>query len=170
MGLLRIKFYSVLLLLIQGNFMWPGFGDNVRVLDWILKRVDGGNVAVNSPIGYVPTKESFNLDGLSNINWDGLFSTPKDFWTKEVSLDSSFYADGHFFQENLFHLLFCLFSRFRKSKSTLTTTLVQISPPPLGMKLRNWNSGFRMKQAKSRQHFVIQSLPNYVDFDLFSTD
>ena len=66
--------------------MWPGFGDNVRVLDWILKRVEGQDVAVKSPIGYLPKKESFNLNGLSNIDWDGIFSTPQDFWVKEVSI------------------------------------------------------------------------------------
>ena len=64
--------------------MWPGFGDNVRVLDWILKRVDGKDVAVESPIGFLPKQDSFNLNGLSNINWEGLFDIPKDFWTKEV--------------------------------------------------------------------------------------
>lgn len=78
----------------EGSFMWPGFGDNVRVLDWILKRIDGKNVAVNSPVGYVPTKESFNLDGLSNINWEELFSTPKDFWSKEVTQIRKYFEDN----------------------------------------------------------------------------
>jgi phosphoenolpyruvate carboxykinase (GTP) len=64
--------------------MWPGFGENVRVLDWILKRVEGQDVALESPVGYVPKKEAFDLKGLPEVDWDGLFSTPKDFWTKEV--------------------------------------------------------------------------------------
>jgi phosphoenolpyruvate carboxykinase (GTP) len=67
--------------------MWPGFGDNVRVLDWVLKRIDGEDVAIESPVGYLPTQESFHLEGLSNINWEGLFSTPKNFWSEEVMLE-----------------------------------------------------------------------------------
>jgi len=78
----------------QGQFLWPGFGDNVRVLDWILQRVEGKDVAVQSPIGLLPKKESFNLEGLNNINWDELFSTPKDFWTKEAGEIRKYFEDN----------------------------------------------------------------------------
>lgn len=41
----------------HGKFLWPGFGENIRVLDWILKRVEGDNtIAVSSPVGWIPKK------------------------------------------------------------------------------------------------------------------
>ena len=40
----------------DGQFLWPGFGENIRVLEWILKRVENEDVALKSPIGYLPKK------------------------------------------------------------------------------------------------------------------
>lgn len=66
--------------------MWPGYGENCRVLDWILRRIDEEpGTARPTPIGYVPTRETFNVRGLQNIDFDALFSVPVDFWTEEVS-------------------------------------------------------------------------------------
>ena len=48
----------------DGNFIWPGFGDNMRVLDWILRRCEGTVDAVETPIGYMPKPEDINLEGL----------------------------------------------------------------------------------------------------------
>ena len=48
----------------DGKFLWPGFGENIRVLQWILERVDGAQGARSTPIGLVPTREAFNLEGL----------------------------------------------------------------------------------------------------------
>jgi phosphoenolpyruvate carboxykinase (GTP) len=48
----------------QGNFLWPGFGQNVRVLKWILERVRGGGKAVETPIGLVPTPDGLEREGL----------------------------------------------------------------------------------------------------------
>ncbi|XP_050421561.1 phosphoenolpyruvate carboxykinase [GTP]-like [Adelges cooleyi] len=74
----------------EGKFMWPGYGENSRVLDWILRRVnDEPNTAQVTPIGYVPTKESFNATGL-NVDFDGLFSVPKEFWTEEAKEVANF--------------------------------------------------------------------------------
>jgi len=70
----------------DGAFLWPGFGDNVRVLEWILKRceVKDGTYAVKSPIGWIPAKGEIRLDGMTcKIDMDALFSTPKDFWLEE---------------------------------------------------------------------------------------
>jgi len=65
--------------------MWPGYGENCRVLDGILRRIDNEpGTAQQTPIGNVPTRESFNVRGL-NVDFDGLFSVPIDFWTEEVS-------------------------------------------------------------------------------------
>ena len=48
----------------EGNFLWPGFGDNMRVLDWIIKRCEGTVDAVETPIGFEPKAEDINVDGL----------------------------------------------------------------------------------------------------------
>jgi len=71
----------------DGGFMWPGFGDNVRVLEWILKRCESKeeNIAQNSAIGMIPTEGSLRLDGLDGkIDMEELFSTPKSYWMEEV--------------------------------------------------------------------------------------
>ncbi len=48
----------------KGEFMWPGFGENIRVLEWILKRAKGQGEAVRSPIGYIPKNGAVNTQGL----------------------------------------------------------------------------------------------------------
>ncbi|XP_002741620.1 phosphoenolpyruvate carboxykinase, cytosolic [GTP]-like [Saccoglossus kowalevskii] len=69
----------------NNKFLWPGFGENSRVLDWIIRRCEGEDIAEKSAIGYLPKKGSLNLDGLeSEVNYKELFDTPKDFWEKEV--------------------------------------------------------------------------------------
>jgi phosphoenolpyruvate carboxykinase (GTP) len=49
----------------DGTFLWPGFGDNLRVLKWVLERCEGRGEAVDTPIGYVPTPEALDRNGLS---------------------------------------------------------------------------------------------------------
>jgi phosphoenolpyruvate carboxykinase (GTP) len=49
----------------DGKFLWPGFGENVRVLKWILDRVQGQGNAEETPIGYVPAADGLTLDGLN---------------------------------------------------------------------------------------------------------
>ncbi|XP_011495751.1 PREDICTED: phosphoenolpyruvate carboxykinase [GTP]-like [Ceratosolen solmsi marchali] len=67
------------------GFLWPGFGENSRVLDWILRRIDGEDNAVNSAIGLLPKPGSLDLNGLpEKIDLEELFNLPKDFWQKEV--------------------------------------------------------------------------------------
>jgi phosphoenolpyruvate carboxykinase (GTP) len=48
----------------DGRFLWPGFGDNIRVLKWILERVDGGPSAIQTPIGHIPREDALDLSGL----------------------------------------------------------------------------------------------------------
>jgi phosphoenolpyruvate carboxykinase (GTP) len=48
----------------EGNFLWPGFGENSRVLKWVVERLDGQADAVETPIGYVPTPDALDIDGL----------------------------------------------------------------------------------------------------------
>ena len=70
----------------QGRFLWPGFGDNSRVLEWILRRCDGADLAQPSPIGLIPKPGSINTSGLKDpIDWQELFSIPKPFWQEEVA-------------------------------------------------------------------------------------
>ena len=71
----------------KGGFIWPGFGENIRVLDWIFRRCDGEkDIAVKSPIGFLPSENSISLDGLKEeVDMKELFSTPTKFWTEEVA-------------------------------------------------------------------------------------
>jgi len=70
----------------EGKFLWPGFGDNVRVLDWMCKRVKGDDIADKTAVGYVPKKGSINLSGIEDkVHWDELFSLPKDYWVEDIA-------------------------------------------------------------------------------------
>jgi phosphoenolpyruvate carboxykinase (GTP) len=50
----------------DGKFLWPGYGDNSRVLDWICRRLEDDAEAIDTPIGAVPRPEDLVLDGLSD--------------------------------------------------------------------------------------------------------
>ncbi len=78
----------------DGNFMWPGFGDNMRVLNWILDRCDGKVDAVETEIGYVPNKEDLQLDGLdiSDETLTELLSIDKEAWKEDVANQREFFA------------------------------------------------------------------------------
>ncbi|CAM4646832.1 phosphoenolpyruvate carboxykinase [GTP], mitochondrial [Caretta caretta] len=67
-----------------GNFLWPGFGENSRVLDWIFRRVEGEESAQETPIGYVPREGALDLQGLAKVDFQELFSLPKAFWEQEA--------------------------------------------------------------------------------------
>ena len=67
----------------EKKFLWPGFGDNIRVLDWIIRRVNNEDIAESSPVGLLPKKGSINLQGLV-IDWDQLMSIPKDYWAADI--------------------------------------------------------------------------------------
>lgn len=71
----------------DGKFMWPGFGENSRVLEWIFNRTSAQeNIATKSAIGYIPTENALNLKGLQEeVDMGGLFDLPKDFWQEECS-------------------------------------------------------------------------------------
>ena len=69
----------------SGGFLWPGFGENVRVLDWILRRCEGTAKADKSAVGLVPAEGEINLEGLDEpVDMEQLFSVPKQFWFEEV--------------------------------------------------------------------------------------
>ena len=70
----------------EGNFIWPGFGDNMRVLNWIVDRCEGKADATETAIGYVPKPEDIDLTDL-DMDLDtlkGILTVDKDVWTKEA--------------------------------------------------------------------------------------
>jgi phosphoenolpyruvate carboxykinase (GTP) len=70
----------------NGNFIWPGFGDNIRVLKWIFERTENTNNGAESEIGYLPVKGAIDISGLdiSETDINSLFSIQKDKWKAEV--------------------------------------------------------------------------------------
>ncbi len=81
----------------DGNFMWPGFGDNMRVLDWIIKRCEGTVDAVETAIGYVPKPEDINLEGIEDEitpeRMEELLKVDKDLWTDEIKEMRRYYDE-----------------------------------------------------------------------------
>ena len=78
----------------NGNFIWPGFGDNLRVLEWILKRCKGEVEARDVAIGYIPYAKDINVEDLDiDVNVvEDLLSVDKDTWLEEVKGIKEFYA------------------------------------------------------------------------------
>ncbi len=80
----------------EGNFMWPGFGDNLRVLEWILNRCDGKVDAKETAIGYVPYAEDINISGIEDeVSLESLKSileVDKSLWLDETKGIEEFYA------------------------------------------------------------------------------
>ncbi|WP_306569952.1 phosphoenolpyruvate carboxykinase (GTP) [Faecalispora jeddahensis] len=79
----------------EGHFLWPGFGDNMRVLDWIIARVEGKADAEETPIGFVPKAEDININGIEDeISLETLRSIlkiDKAQWAKEAEGIEEFY-------------------------------------------------------------------------------
>jgi phosphoenolpyruvate carboxykinase (GTP) len=77
----------------EGNFIWPGFGDNMRVLDWIINRCEGTVDADEVAIGYVPKVSDINIEGLdiSNDTLKDLLTVDNDMWKKEADGIDEFY-------------------------------------------------------------------------------
>jgi phosphoenolpyruvate carboxykinase (GTP) len=68
--------------------VWPGFGENSRVLKWIVERLEGKAEGVESPIGILPTRDSLDTDGLElgDSDLDFLLTVDKEVWRDEASL------------------------------------------------------------------------------------
>lgn len=77
----------------EGQFLWPGFGDNSRVLKWIFERTDGAAEAEATPIGLVPTEDSLDLSGLevSDDEMEQLFAINPEEWRQEAASIREFY-------------------------------------------------------------------------------
>ncbi|XP_053560334.1 phosphoenolpyruvate carboxykinase, cytosolic [GTP] [Bombina bombina] len=77
----------------NGCFLWPGYGENIRVLEWMFNRINGDDCAKETAIGYVPAEGSLNLKGLGDINMEELFDISKDFWEEEVKDIKKYFDD-----------------------------------------------------------------------------
>ena len=80
----------------EGNFMWPGFGDNLRVLEWIIKRCENEVDAEETAIGYLPKAEDINIEGLEGeVSVDSLkkiLDVDKALWKEEAKGIEEFYG------------------------------------------------------------------------------
>ena len=77
----------------NGKFLWPGFGENLRVLKWIIERCKGSDSAHETPIGYVPAPGGFDLTGLnvSDETIQALVHVDKDVWYEELNSQTSWF-------------------------------------------------------------------------------
>jgi len=77
----------------DGKFLWPGYGENARVLKWILERVQGSGKAAETPIGYVPSEDAITLDGLdvSRETMRALLRVDPADWTAELEETRKFF-------------------------------------------------------------------------------
>ena len=78
----------------DGNFMWPGYGDNARVLDWIVRRAAGEVEAIDGVTGRYPHFEDFNLEGLDidEAKWAKLFEIDPDAWAAEMDDTEEYFS------------------------------------------------------------------------------
>ncbi len=80
----------------DGNFMWPGFGDNLRVLEWIIKRCEGTVDARETEIGYLPYAKDINLEGIEDEvsleTLESILDVDKDLWKEEAAGIEEFFA------------------------------------------------------------------------------
>ena len=77
----------------DGKFLWPGFGDNLRVLEWILARCRGEGKAEETPIGWVPSETGIDLEGLNlrEGTMKKLLNVDSADWTEEVAGQKTFF-------------------------------------------------------------------------------
>ncbi len=100
----------------EGHFIWPGFGDNLRVLEWILKRCEGTVDAKETAIGYVPNAEDINLEGLKDFTIDdlkGILEVKNDEWTKEADEITEYFKTFDRLPEELKNQLAALKARLQ---------------------------------------------------------
>ncbi|MEL7472434.1 MAG: phosphoenolpyruvate carboxykinase (GTP) [Planctomycetota bacterium] len=71
----------------EGNFLWPGFGENMRILKWVVGRANGKAASIEGPLGWVPRYEDIDWRGLdfSRAQFDELMSTDRDEWLHEIA-------------------------------------------------------------------------------------
>lgn len=77
----------------DGSFLWPGFGDNARVLEWIVRRLEGDVAAKETPIGRIPVPSDLNIEGtdVTEETLAKLFAIDADSWQEEADLTEEFF-------------------------------------------------------------------------------
>ena len=78
----------------DGGFLWPGFGENFRVLKWVVERLEGAATAVETPIGHVPTAGSLDVSGLDMEPTDveRVLSVDTEEWREELPQIEEWFA------------------------------------------------------------------------------
>ena len=119
------------------KFLWPGFSDNMRVIDWIYKREKLSAVAISSAVGWLPVASDFCLDGLSGetiANFGKLFRVDPVEWIKEADAQKEFHKlFGHTLPKEIEHQLHELDSRLfhsclREKGEMVSSTVKNVSP------------------------------------------
>jgi phosphoenolpyruvate carboxykinase (GTP) len=80
----------------SGKFLWPGFGENMRVIDWIVKRCNGHAAGHETQIGWTPSLEDFNIEGLENFGEEGFHKAMtfnRSEWKAELVSQAEFFID-----------------------------------------------------------------------------
>jgi phosphoenolpyruvate carboxykinase (GTP) len=79
----------------SGEYLWPGFGDNARVLKWVFERCDGAAEAVETPIGLVPSADALDLSGLDlpPERVDEVLKVDIGEWREEIPLIREFFDE-----------------------------------------------------------------------------
>jgi phosphoenolpyruvate carboxykinase (GTP) len=79
----------------DGKFLWPGFGENSRVIEWIANRIEGLVETIDSPIGGLPVKKEFNLDGLkiSDKQFNQIFEVNPESWGVEAAMTDKYFKN-----------------------------------------------------------------------------
>jgi len=77
----------------DGRYLWPGYGDNLRIIEWILARSRGEVEAITTPIGYIPRKSSLDLAGLeiSNHDLEKLLEVDRSEWLEDLADQREFF-------------------------------------------------------------------------------
>ena len=77
----------------NGKFLWPGFGENLRVLNWIIDRCQGKGEGVETPIGYLPTPKTLDMSGLNlpPQTLETLLSVDREAWQEELKSQAEFF-------------------------------------------------------------------------------
>jgi phosphoenolpyruvate carboxykinase (GTP) len=107
----------------DGQFVWPGYSDNMRVLKWIVDRVHGRAYAAETPLGWVPREEDLDLTGLENFGSDRFeeaMSIRRDEWRREVLLQEELFEKLYDkLPKEFFHMRQLLLSSFWRSPASM---------------------------------------------------
>jgi phosphoenolpyruvate carboxykinase (GTP) len=81
----------------DGQFVWPGFGENMRVLKWVIDRVRGRTLGSETPVGWVPKYEDIHWEGLefSKADWESIMTVRREEWRREVIGHEELFLELH---------------------------------------------------------------------------